>query len=110
MRGIVVLRETEVPADFPETHHHIHHHTHHHHATGEEAAYVAPSVNPVMAAISERLANPPPTWMGYAGRPDAIIEMEFRELSAARETGSTEQVRKELLDLAAACALALEGA
>lgn len=67
--------------------------------------------SPAMAEVRERLANPPATWRAYAGHSGAmmaIVEMEYKELMAAREGGTSKDVEKELTDLAAACLNALK--
>lgn len=59
--------------------------------------------------VESRIATPPATWKAYVGQKDGlfdVIEMEFRELEAMRESGTHQQVVKELVDLAAAATLA----
>lgn len=56
--------------------------------------------------IGERAETPPLTWAPYMGQRHGlfdIIEMEHAELQAMRESGTHQQIIKELVDLAAAC-------
>lgn len=59
--------------------------------------------------VGERIEEPPLTWAPYRGKKHGlfeIVEMEYRELQAMRESGTHAQVVKELIDLAAAATLA----
>lgn len=65
----------------------------------------------IMGRIDERIKEPPSTWAAYHGKPGgmmAIVEMEYKELMDAKKEGDHHSVKKELTDLAAACALALK--
>lgn len=59
--------------------------------------------------VEGRIEHHPLTWAPYLGQKHGlfdIIEMEHRELEAMRESGTHQQVVKELIDLAAAATMA----
>lgn len=61
--------------------------------------------------VHERMEHHPPTWDPYMGSHEgamSIVEMEYKELMARKAEGSTSGIKKELTDLAAACAHALK--
>ena len=67
--------------------------------------------DPVFDHVHERMEHHPPTWDSYMGSKDgamSIVEMEYKELMARKAEGSTAGIKKELTDLAAACAHALK--
>lgn len=52
--------------------------------------------------------NPPVTWAKYPGDWGAIIDMDYKELSAARVAGNTADYVENLVHLATACMEAYE--
>ena len=117
MRSYLVLNSgksrshDEPDGDEGDTHHHVHHH---HHGKHEgDTHHVANRSVPVsaLAAVQDRVGNPPATWGAYDGHPDAmrsIIDMEKHELVQAYASGDVHAIKKELTDLAAACVCALK--
>lgn len=107
LRRYLVLDEGDREDDSDEEVVHTHTHHHYHHPKDGETANVSNTVdNPVMHEVREHLANPPATWRAYAGHSGemmSIVEMEYRELMQAKESGAAKDIKNELIDLAAAC-------
>lgn len=109
MRRYMILVKHHDDEDDDEHKSRTRHHKRHIHDYDEEMKHDRVG-HTVMAAVKERLELPPATWATYAGHPGedmTIVDMEYQELIKARNTGTKVQVRKELTDLAAACAKAL---
>lgn len=104
-RIVIKTDHEEEEYDHPHKWHHRKEKEHDSHAYGSH------ELSPAMADVHERMESPPHTWKEYHGKPGgmmSIVEMEYRELMTRKGEGSVTGMKKELIDLAAACICAAE--